>query len=129
MMPGIRRSGVRSSGLEPRIREAEILRQIEEWLTLRRIWHMRCNNAAGKAQSGQFMRSFTYNGHAVNGVSDIYAVKDGISIWIECKKPVGGRVSDAQRRFLDAMNRNGAVGIVVNSIESLEEQLKEAGVI
>ncbi|MBO4507291.1 MAG: VRR-NUC domain-containing protein [Spirochaetaceae bacterium] len=129
MMPGIRRSGVRSSGLEPRIREAEILRQIEEWLTLRRIWHMRCNNAAGKAQSGQFMRSFTCNGHAVNGVSDIYAVKDGISIWIECKKPVGGRVSDAQRRFLDAMNRNGAVGIVVNSIESLEEQLKEAGVI
>lgn len=129
MMPGIRRSGVRSSGLEHRIREAEILRQIEEWLTLRRIWHMRCNNAAGKAQSGQFMRSFTCNGHAVNGVSDIYAVKDGISIWIECKKPVGGRVSDAQRRFLDAMNRNGAVGIVVNSIESLEEQLKEAGVI
>lgn len=129
MIPGIRRSGVRSSCLEPRIREAEILRQIEEWLTLRRIWHMRCNNAAGKAQSGQFMRSFTCNGHAVNGVSDIYAVKDGISIWIECKKPVGGRVSDAQRRFLDAMNRNGAVGIVVNSIESLEEQLKEAGVI
>ena len=90
---------------------------------------MRCNNAAGKAQSGQFMRSFTCNGHAVNGVSDIYAVKNGISIWIECKRPVGGKVSEAQRNFLDAMNRNGAVGIVVNSIESLEEQLREAGVL
>lgn len=111
------------------VREAEVLRQVEEWLTVRHIWHMRCNNSAGKAQSGQFMRSFTCNGHAVSGVSDIYAVKDGISIWIECKRPVGGRLSDGQRNFLDAMNRNGAVGIVVNGIESLESQLKDAGVI
>lgn len=116
-------------GLSGGIREAEILRAVEEWLTLRHIWHMRCNNSAGKAQSGQFMRSFTCNGHAVNGVSDIYAVKDGTSIWIECKRPVGGKVKEAQKHFLDAMNRNGAVGIVVNSIESLESQLAEAGVI
>ena len=114
-------------GVEDKIRESEVLRQVEEWLTLHRVWHMRCNNAAGKAQSGQFMRSFTYNGHAVNGVSDIYAVKDGVSIWIECKRPSGGKLSDAQKNFLDAMNRNGAVGIVVNGIESLESQLKEAG--
>lgn len=111
------------------VHESVVLKQVEEWLTLRHIWHMRCNNAAGKAQSGQFMRSFTCNGHAVNGVSDIYAVKNGTSIWIECKRPVGGKVSEAQRNFLDAMNRNGAVGIVVNSIESLEEQLREAGVL
>ena len=65
-------------GVEDKIRESEVLRQVEEWLTLHRVWHMRCNNAAGKAQSGQFMRSFTCNGHAVNGVSDIYAVKDGV---------------------------------------------------
>ena len=109
--------------------ESVVLRPVEDWLTLRHIWHMRCNNSAGKAQSGQFMRSFTCNGHAVSGVSDIYAVKDGVSIWIECKRPVGGKLSDGQRNFLDAMNRNGAVGIVVNGIESLESQLKEAGVI
>lgn len=129
-MTGTRRGRSREkSGIGRKIREAEILRQVEEWLTLRRIWHMRCNNSAGKAQSGQFMRSFSCNGHAVNGVSDIYAVKDGTSIWIECKRPVGGKVSEAQRNFLDAMNRNGAVGIVVNSIESLEAQLAEAGVV
>ena len=129
-MTGTRRGRSREkSGIGRKIREAEILRQVEEWLTLRRIWHMRCNNSAGKAQSGQFMRSFSCNGHAVNGVSDIYAVKDGTSIWIECKRPVGGKVSEAQRNFLDAMNRNGAVGIVVNSIESLESQLREAGIV
>lgn len=115
--------------IDKAVRESVVLRQVEEWLTLRHIWHMRCNNSAGKAQSGQFMRSFTCNGHAVSGVSDIYAVKDGVSIWIECKRPVGGKLSDGQRNFLDAMNRNGAVGIVVNGIESLEKQLKEAGVI
>ena len=117
-----------SNELEKQIKESTVLKQIEEWLYLHNIWHMRCNNSAGKAQSGMFMRSFTCCGHAVDGVSDIYSVKDGVSIWIECKRPVGGRLSEGQRNFLDAMNRNGAVGIVVNSIESLENQLKEAGV-
>ncbi len=126
----VRRARAREKDeIDKAVRESVVLHQVEEWLTLRHIWHMRCNNAAGKAQSGQFMRSFTCNGHAVSGVSDIYAVKDGVSIWIECKRPVGGRLSDGQRNFLDAMNRNGAVGIVVNGIESLEKQLKEAGVI
>ena len=126
----VRRARAREKDeIDKAVRESVVLHQVEEWLTLRHIWHMRCNNAAGKAQSGQFMRSFTCNGHAVSGVSDIYAVKDGVSIWIECKRPVGGRFSDGQRNFLDAMNRNGAVGIVVNGIESLEKQLKEAGVI
>lgn len=110
------------------IKESSVLKQVEEWLTLHRFWHMRCNNSAGKAQSGMFMRSFTCNGHAVKGVSDIYAIKDGVTFWIECKRPVGGVISVDQRNFLDAMNRHGAVGIVVNSIESLEAQLKEAGV-
>ena len=114
--------------LEKSIKESVVLKQVEEWLTAHRIWHMRCNNSAGKAQSGRFMRSFTSNGHTVDGVSDIYAIKDGVSLWIECKRSVGGRLSDGQRNFLDVMNRNGAVGIVVNGIESLESQLKEAGV-
>lgn len=126
----VRRARTREKDeIDKAVRESVVLRQVEEWLTLRHIWHMRCNNSAGKAQSGQFMRSFTCNGHAVSGVSDIYAVKDGVSIWIECKRPVGGKLSGGQRNFLDAMNRNGAVGIVVNGIESLEKQLKEAGVI
>lgn len=124
-----RKARSRETDASRTVRESVVLKQVEEWLTLRHIWHMRCNNSAGKAQSGLFMRSFTCNGHPVSGVSDIYAVKDGKSIWIECKRPVGGKLSEGQRRFLDAMNRNGAVGIVVNGIESLESQLAEAGVV
>lgn len=114
--------------LEKEIKEAQVLKDVESWLSLHHFWFMRCNNSAGKAQSGMFMRSFTCNGHPVKGVSDIYAIKDGVTFWIECKRPVGGVLSVDQRNFLDAMNRHGAVGIVVNSIESLENQLKEAGV-
>lgn len=114
--------------LEKEIKEAQVLKDVESWLSLHNFWYMRCNNSAGKAQSGKFMRSFTCNGYPVKGVSDIYAIKDGVTFWIECKRPVGGILSVDQRNFLDAMNRHGAVGIVVNSIESLELQLKEAGV-
>ena len=42
---------------------------------------------------------------------------------------MGGKLSEAQRNFLDAMNRTGAVGIVVHSVESLETQLREAGIV
>ena len=118
----------KTDNLEKEIKEVQVLKDVERWLSLHHFWHMRCNNSAGKAQSGMFMRSFTCNGHPVKGVSDIYAIKDGVTFWIECKRPVGGVLSVDQRNFLDAMNRHGAVGIVVNSIESLENQLKEAGV-
>ncbi|MGP1431723.1 MAG: hypothetical protein ACTTI6_03135 [Treponema sp.] len=129
-MAAVRRMRTREkSGFIRIVREADILKQVEQWLSAQQIWHMRCNNAAGKAQSGRFMRSFTCLGRAVVGVSDIYAIKNGVSIWIECKRPVGGKLSAGQRKFLDAMNRNGAVGIVVNGIESLETQLKAAGLL
>jgi hypothetical protein len=63
-------------------------------------------------------------------MSDFYAIGPaGISIWIECKRPKGGRLSADQKEFLDCINRSGGIGIVVSSVESLELQLKEAGVI
>jgi hypothetical protein len=38
-------------------------------------------------------------------------------------------VSAAQQEFIDCINRHGGIGIVVSSVESLELQLKEAGVV
>jgi hypothetical protein len=63
-------------------------------------------------------------------MSDIYAIGPaGISVWIECKRPKGGRLSEAQKEFLDCVNRSGGVGVVVHSVEELEERLKEARVL
>ena len=106
------------------VKENPVVNAVMEYLKLKKIPHYRVNSGAMKTPSGGWIK------FGSPGMSDIYAIGPaGISIWIECKRPVGGRLSEAQREFLDCVNRNGGIGIVVNSIESLEQQLKEAGVI
>jgi len=107
-----------------KIKENPVVDAVQKYLALKKIPHYRVNSGAMKTPSGGFIR------FGAKGMSDIYAIgKAGISIWIECKRPVGGKLSVDQKEFLDCVNRNGGIGIVVNSIESLEQQLKEAGVI
>jgi hypothetical protein len=106
------------------VRESSVLNAVMEYLLLKRIPHWRINSGATKTERGGFIR------FGSKGMSDIYAIgPDGISIWIECKRSKGGRLSESQKEFLDCINRNGGIGIVVNSVESLESQLKEARVI
>jgi len=106
------------------ISEKAVMRAVSDWLTTHKIQHWRINSGALKSERGNLVRF----GSA--GMSDFYAIgSGGISIWIECKRPKGGRLSEPQRNFLDCINRNGGIGIVVNSVESLEQQLIEAGVI
>ena len=104
--------------------EADVINAVLGWLAARRIPHWRINSGALKNQSGQLVR------FGARGMADIAAIgPDGRAIWIECKRPKGGVASAAQREFLDCINRNGGVGIIVSSVESLELQLEEAGVI
>jgi len=106
------------------VKENPVVKAVQDYLDLKKIPHYRINSGAMKTPRGGFIR------FGAKGMSDIYAIgKTGISIWIECKRPVGGKLSVDQKEFLDCVNRNGGIGIVVNSIESLEKQLKEAGVI
>jgi len=106
------------------VKENPVNRMVSEWLAIHQIPHWRMNSGGLKDSHGRLVR------FGVKGMSDFCAIgPNGISIWIECKRPVGGRLSKPQKEFLDCVNRNGGIGIVVNSIESLEEQLKEAGVI
>jgi hypothetical protein len=106
------------------IKEKSTVNTVEEYLTLKRIPHYRINSGALKTPSGQLVR------FGSKGMSDIYAIGPaGISIWIEYKRPKGGRLSEAQKEFLDCINRHAGVGIVVHSVEELEGQLKEAGII
>ena len=51
------------------------------------------------------------------GFSDLFAVKDGMIYFIECKKP-GGNVRPEQLRFLDTMqSRYGCTGGIAYSVE------------
>lgn len=104
--------------------EGAVMNAVSQWLALRRIPHWRMNSGALRTQRGRLVR------FGAPGMSDYYAIgPSGVSIWIECKRPKGGRLSEPQRNFLDCVNRNGGIGIVVTSAESLEEQLQQAGVI
>jgi hypothetical protein len=105
-------------------KEADVIRAVDQWLFLKRLPHWRINIGALKNSRGRPVR------FGAKGMSDFYAIGPaGISIWIECKRTEGGIVSTAQREFLDCVNRNSGVGIVVRSVEELELQLKDAGVI
>jgi len=105
-------------------KESFVMNAVSQYLALRKIPHWRINSGGLKNSRGRLVR------FGASGMSDYYAIgPGGISIWIECKRPKGGKLSEAQKEFLDCINRNGGIGIVVNSIEGLEQQLKEAGVI
>jgi hypothetical protein len=108
----------------PRISEAEVVRNVMEYLSLKGIPSFRMNSGAYRTENGGFVR------FGAKGMSDIYAIgPGGRSVWIECKRPRGGVVSPYQRAFIDCVNRHGGVAVIVTSLESLEIQLKEAGVI
>jgi hypothetical protein len=105
------------------IKESAVIRAVDEYLTVSGIQHWR-NNTGAHVEGSRFIR------YGKPGSSDFCGVCPGSGrfLAVECKRP-GGKLTEPQRDFLDMINRNGGVGIVVSSIESLEIQLKEAGVI
>jgi hypothetical protein len=105
-------------------KESTVINAVSQYLALKKIPHWRINSGAYKTERGGFVR------YGAKGMADFYAIGPaGVSVWIECKRPEGGRLSEAQKEFLDCINRHGGIGIVVNSVESLEIQLNESGVI
>jgi hypothetical protein len=105
----------------PKIYERDVLSAAHEYLTLRGITHWRNN-------TGTVMYKERPIRYGKTGSSDIIGVcPDGRFLAVECKRP-GGRLSAAQGGFLSGINACGGVGIVVDSVESLERQLKERGI-
>jgi hypothetical protein len=103
--------------------EADVLRAVDEVLSLCGIFHWRNNSGAMKTDRG-FVR------FGLPGSSDILGVcPDGRFLAVECKAPVTGRLSKAQKWFLDKVNELGGVGIVVDSVDGLIGQLRDRGVI
>jgi hypothetical protein len=106
------------------VKENSVIRTVEQYLDLKQIPYWRMNSGGLKDEHGRLVR------FGAKGMSDFYAIgPSGISIWIECKRPIGGRLSILQKEFLDIIRKHGGIGIVVNSFESLEKQLIDLGVI
>jgi hypothetical protein len=107
-----------------KVKEADVLRAVDQWLALNRIPHWRQNSGALKNARGQLVRFGKKDSADFTGIDP----KTGRRLEIECKAP-GESLREGQRQFLDMINRCYGIGICVHSIEELEEQLKEAEII
>lgn len=103
--------------------EGIILRQVRDYLDNMGIFHCRINNIPAPLPGGKFRR-FT----GTPGMSDLIIVCNGKTVFCEVKGPKG-KQSDAQKRFAQDVVDNGGIYTCVKSVEELENDLREAGVI
>lgn len=121
------------------ILETDVVGSLFDWLVWRGFLVLRINSGAfvgehaGKRRYVQFVR-WQVLGRDISaaGVLDILAIApldNGRLIAIEAKRPGKlDNVSDEQSAFLMAVINRGGVGIVADSIETLERALLAAGV-
>ena len=100
-------------------KENEVLKECLDVLKSMGIFHWRQNTGSFRTQNGGFFRS------SMPGVSDILGIMpDGRFFAVECKREHGGVVSDAQKFFLYAIQRNHGVAIVCSNAQYLRARLK-----
>ena len=89
-----------------KIKESDIQRQIKDYLQ----WH------------GWFVVKIHQSLGSYRGIADLYALKDGLHVWIEVKT-AQGRLSEAQEKFRDDVLNHGGRYIVARGIEDLDGML------
>jgi hypothetical protein len=103
------------------------MRQVDEYLAAHGIPHWRINTGALKTPDGRLVR------FGAPGMCDWYALMPGgASLWIECKRGRGGRLSGAQKAFIDTINAGGngkTHAIVVNSVDTLVGEIYRLGLV
>ena len=106
-----------------KIYESDVMSAVMQVLDAHNLLYTRNNVGAVRVREGQFYRFGTA------GWSDIIGcTHDGRFLAIECKRS-GGKLSEKQKDFLERVNCEHGVGIVVDSIPSLFRQLKERNVV
>lgn len=110
--------------MQQKILERDVLKACLEFLQWKGIFAWRQNQGAIPTQSGQFRRFV-----GLRGVSDILGVLPGGTILCcEVKRP-GGKLSSFQKEFQKQVAELGGIACTVHSVEELEADLKEAGVL
>lgn len=106
-----------------KLSETQILTQCLDYLKRKRYFAYRNNSGATVYETNGRRRLVRY-GHA--GSSDIIGMMpDGRFLAIEVKRP-GGKLTELQANFLNNVNDNGGVGMVVFSLEDLIDELERA---
>ncbi|MFC2478746.1 MAG: VRR-NUC domain-containing protein, partial [Treponema socranskii subsp. buccale] len=99
-----------------------VVRQVKEVIDITGLEIQRVNVgcfAVGEGRTKRFIRT------AKKGTLDFEGYDNhGRHVGIECKRPVGGRLSDEQAERIDDINRKGGVAFVVTSGAEAMELLK-----
>jgi hypothetical protein len=90
----------------PPMKEADVLRQVKAILQIHRWLVIRIQQGMG----------------CHKGVSDLVAIKDGRTVWIECKAPAG-KLSPYQQRFCQDITAAGGQYFVVRNMDDLRNIL------
>lgn len=91
-----------------------MLSQCLEYLKMLGIFCWRNNVGCAKI-GNRFMR------FGLKGSSDILGIMpDGRFLAVECKREKGGKLSEEQSAFLDAIRSRGGLAICANSVHELE---------
>lgn len=94
-------------------KESVVLKECLIVLDMLNIYHWR--NNTGAVRCGKRFIRFGYKGSA-----DILGIlPDGRFLAVECKREKGGKLSDAQREFLNNISLNGGVALVINDSAEL----------
>lgn len=93
---------------KPKIKEADITRQIRQYLDMQGIFHW-------KQWQGPMSQP--------KGVSDIIGIYKGRFLAIEIKKP-GGKLTPMQAVFILKVNASGGIGFMATSIDDVIERLR-----
>ena len=101
------------------VSESEVVREVKEVIRITGLKLQRINTgcfAIGEGRAKRFVKT------AEAGTLDFEGYDNhGRHVGIECKRPVGGRLSDEQEARIDDINRKGGVAFVVtNGNEALE---------
>lgn len=128
----------RSKRTETKIREKDIARLVVDWLSAKRIWHMRVQSGKVKSAMGGWVQL------APAGTADYQCIrwiprgsscgsfvckwqyfwKEQEVTWIELKRPKGGKHSESQQAFQREVQELGHRYFIVTSLEELEAAFK-----
>jgi hypothetical protein len=109
--------------------ERDVMKACLDLLKARNVFCWRQNSGAVKVDGRNGRQRFVR--WATSGVSDIVGVLPGGKILcVEVKRSTGGRLTDEQSSFLDAVRRRGGVAVVITDVADLAEiidrELKDA---
>jgi hypothetical protein len=114
---GIGRNNHASLPIPKEMTEAEIKREICEWLETKQwecmFWVQSAGKIPGRINRSRYQR---------NGIPDILGIWKMRPLAIEVKKP-GGKISEEQRKFMLEFMEYGGIGIVAWSLDDVKKEL------